>query len=48
MGESKRIHNRDLLARIDEHGAELADLAAQLFASDEAKAAMTEFLSRKK
>lgn len=48
LRESKRILNRDLLARIDERGAELADLSARLFASDEARAAMTAFLSRTK
>lgn len=48
LRESKRILNRDLLARIDERGAELADLSARLFASDEAREAMTAFLSRKK
>src|SRR6478752_2533951 len=48
LRESKRILNRDLLARIDERGAELADLSAELFASDEARAAMTAFLSRGK
>ena len=48
LRESKRILNRDLLARIDEHGAEMARLSTRLFASDEARAAMTAFLSRKK
>jgi enoyl-CoA hydratase/methylglutaconyl-CoA hydratase len=48
LRESKRILNRDLLARIDAHGEELAGLSARLFASDEARAAMTAFLSRKK
>src|SRR3954463_10581367 len=48
LRESKRILNRDLLARIDEHGTELAELSARLFASEEAQAAMTAFLSRGK
>jgi enoyl-CoA hydratase/carnithine racemase len=48
LRESKRILNRDLVARIDAHGAELADLSARLFASDEAQRAMTAFLSRGK
>ncbi len=48
LRESKRILNRDLVARIDAHGDEMAELSARLFASDEARAAMTEFLSRKK
>ncbi len=48
LRESKRILNRDLVAAIDAHGDEMAELSARLFASDEAKAAMTAFLSRKK
>ena len=48
LRESKRILNRDLVARIDAHGEELAALCARLFASDEAREAMTAFLSRKK
>ena len=48
LRESKRILNRELVARIDAHGAELAELSAQLFASDEAKEAMTAFLSRRR
>jgi len=48
LRESKRILNRDLLARIDAHGDEMAELSARLFASDEAREAMTAFLSRKK
>lgn len=48
LRESKRILNRELVARIDAHGAEMAELSATLFASEEAKAAMTAFLTRKK
>jgi enoyl-CoA hydratase/methylglutaconyl-CoA hydratase len=48
LRESKRILNRALVAEIDAHGAELADLSARLFASEEAKQAMAAFLSRKK
>ena len=48
LRESKRILNRDLLARIDAHGDELAELSARLFASDEARAAMKAFLARRK
>jgi enoyl-CoA hydratase/carnithine racemase len=48
LRESKRILNRDLVARIDAHGDEMAELSARLFASDEAREAMTAFLSRKK
>ena len=47
LRESKRILNRDLLARIDAHGDEMARLSTRLFASDEARTAMTAFLSRK-
>ncbi len=48
LRESKRLLNADLLARIDERGAEVAELSARLFASAEAKEAMTAFLSRKR
>ena len=48
LRESKRILNRDLLARIDARGDEMAALSARLFASDEAREAMTAFLDRKK
>ena len=47
LRESKRILNRDLVARIDAHGEEMAALSARLFASDEAREAMTAFLSRR-
>jgi enoyl-CoA hydratase/methylglutaconyl-CoA hydratase len=47
LRESKRILNHDLVERIDARGEEMAALSATLFASDEAKAAMTAFLSRK-
>ncbi len=48
LRESKRILNRDLVERIDALGEEMATLSATLFASDEAREAMTAFLSRKK
>ena len=48
LRESKRILNRDLVARIEEHGSEMAALSARLFASDEARAAMSAFLNRSK
>lgn len=48
LRESKRILNADLVRRIDERGAEMAALSATLFASDEAREAMTAFLSRSK
>jgi enoyl-CoA hydratase/carnithine racemase len=46
LRESKRILNHELLERIDSRGDEMAALSARLFASDEAKQAMTAFLSR--
>ena len=46
LRESKRILNADLVRRIDERGAEMAALSARLFASDEAREAMTAFLNR--
>lgn len=48
LRESKRLLNADLLARIDARGEEMSALSARLFASDEAREAMTAFLSRKK
>lgn len=48
LRESKRLANRDLLARIDAQGDELAGLSARLFGSDEAREAMLAFLSRAK
>ena len=47
LRESKRILNRDLVARIDALGEEMAATSTRLFASDEAREAMTAFLSRK-
>ena len=48
LRESKRILNRDLVARIDALGEEMAATSTRLFASDEAREAMTAFLARKK
>jgi enoyl-CoA hydratase/methylglutaconyl-CoA hydratase len=48
LRESKRILNRDLVRRIDDQGDEMAALSAHLFASDEAREAMTAFLNRRK
>ena len=48
LRESKRILNHDLVARIDAGGEEMAALSARLFASDEAREAMTAFLSGKR
>lgn len=47
LRESKRILNRDLLARLDEHGDDMAATSARLFGSDEARAAMRAFLGKK-
>ena len=48
LRETKLLVGRHLVARIDEHGADLARLSARLFGSDEARAAMQAFLDRKK
>ena len=46
LRESKRILNRDLVARIDALGEEMAETSTRLVASDEAREARTAFLSR--
>jgi enoyl-CoA hydratase/carnithine racemase len=46
LRESKRILNADLVRRIDALGDDMASLSARLFASDEAREAMTAFLDR--
>jgi enoyl-CoA hydratase/carnithine racemase len=48
LRETKALLNRDLLARIDERGGELAQLSARLFGTDEAREAMLAFLTRGK
>lgn len=48
LRETKKLLNRDLVARIDALGDELAAQSAELFGSDEARAAMIAFLNRKK
>ena len=48
LRESKRILNAELVRRIDALGDDMAALSARLFASDEAREAMTAFLNRKK
>jgi enoyl-CoA hydratase/methylglutaconyl-CoA hydratase len=48
LRESKRILNADLVRRIDALGDDMASLSARLFASDEAREAMTAFLDRAK
>lgn len=48
LRETKRLLNRELVARIDAVGADFAASSATLFGSDEAREAMQAFLSRKK
>ncbi|MDQ4055508.1 MAG: enoyl-CoA hydratase-related protein [Actinomycetota bacterium] len=48
LRETKALLSRDLLARIDAGSDEMATLSARLFGSEEARDAMTAFLSRKK
>jgi len=45
--ETKLLLNRDLIARIDALGDEVAAQSARLFASDEAREAITAFLTKK-
>lgn len=47
LRESKKLLNHDLVARIDALGEQVAAQSAALFGSDEAREAMTAFLSRK-
>jgi enoyl-CoA hydratase/methylglutaconyl-CoA hydratase len=47
LRETKQLVNRDLVARIDALGDDVAAQSARLFGSDEARAAMRAFLSRK-
>jgi enoyl-CoA hydratase/methylglutaconyl-CoA hydratase len=48
LRETKALLSRDLLARIDAGADDMAALSARLFGSDDAREAMTAFLSRKK
>ena len=48
LRESKRVVNGPLLERIENNGAEMAELSGRLFGSDAAREAMLAFLSRKK
>ncbi|UUW90738.1 enoyl-CoA hydratase-related protein [Pimelobacter simplex] len=48
LRETKKLLGAELLERIDAKGEELVELSARLFGSDEAREAMTAFLSRKK
>ncbi|CAA9376655.1 MAG: Methylglutaconyl-CoA hydratase [uncultured Nocardioidaceae bacterium] len=47
LRESKRVVNAELLEKLDRRGAEMAELSARLFGSDEAREAMLAFLSKK-
>lgn len=48
LRETKQLLTADLVERIDNRGEELVELSARLFGSDEAREAMTAFLTRKK
>lgn len=48
LRETKTLLNRDAIAYLDRNGEEYAASSAKLFASDEARASMLAFLSRKK
>ena len=48
LRETKALLARDLVAHLDAHAEEMAALSARLFGSDEARAAMTAFLERRK
>jgi methylglutaconyl-CoA hydratase len=48
LRETKLLLGRSLVERIDAYGDDLARLSARLFGSDEAKAAMNAFLTRRK
>lgn len=47
LRETKALLTRDLVDHLDARGPEVAALSARLFGSEEAKAAMTAFLSRR-
>ncbi len=48
LRETKALLARELLAHLDAHAEEMATLSARLFGSEEARAAMTAFLDRKR
>jgi len=48
LAETKALLSKNLLANIDQHGAEMAALSSSLFASEGAREAMTAFLNRPK
>jgi enoyl-CoA hydratase/methylglutaconyl-CoA hydratase len=47
LRETKKLLNHDLIARIDALGGQVAAQSAELFSSDEAREAMTAFLTRR-
>lgn len=47
LRETKKVLTRDVVAHLDENADEMAELSARLFASDEAREAMTAFLTKK-
>ncbi len=47
LRESKRVVNAELLAKLDARGEEMAELSAQLFASEAAREAMLAFLAKR-
>jgi enoyl-CoA hydratase len=47
LRETKALLNHDVLVRLDERGAHLAELSGRLFGSDEARQAMRAFLDRR-
>ncbi|MCW2809129.1 MAG: enoyl-CoA hydratase [Marmoricola sp.] len=48
LRETKALLARELVENIDAHAEEMAELSARLFGSDEAREAMTAFLTRRK
>jgi methylglutaconyl-CoA hydratase len=48
LREAKRLLNAGVLEAVERDGSALADLSQRLFASEEAKAAMAAFLSRRR
>ena len=48
LAETKKLLNAPLVEHLDAHGRDVAALSARLFGSEEAKEAMTAFLSRKR
>jgi enoyl-CoA hydratase len=44
---TKQLLTRELVRNLDEHGSEMAELSAELFASEEARARMLSFLEKR-